>query len=137
MKNYFLALVTLFFITSCDIDDSNLQYRLVHVPVNEVIILDEFYLGETYNIKFNYLRPSACHFYDGTYVERDDNVMTLAIQNYEIIGGGACNQLPNEEVEVNFNFYVENPGSYIFKFWQGKDTNGEDLFLIYEIPVID
>ena len=28
-------------------------------------------------------------------------------------------------------------GSYIFKFWQGTDDNGEDLYLTVEVPVVE
>ena len=43
--------------------------------------------------------------------------------------------MTNSLIEQTLNFYVKNNGSYIFKFWQGKNDAGEDVFLEYEIPV--
>ena len=40
------------------------------------------------------------------------------------------------EASYTFNFYVTSNGSYIFKFYQGEDTNGQDVFLTIEVPVI-
>jgi hypothetical protein len=38
--------------------------------------------------------------------------------------------------EVSFNFMVSNTGSYIFKFYKGKDSAGKDIFEEVEIPVV-
>jgi len=38
-------------------------------------------------------------------------------------------------VDVSFDFKVIYTGTYVFKFWQGKDVNGNDLYYIVEVPV--
>ena len=50
--------------------------------------------------------------------------------------GLICEPL-NEELEWRvFNFEcTKNFGSYIFQFWQGQDSNGNDTYLTYEVPV--
>jgi hypothetical protein len=37
--------------------------------------------------------------------------------------------------EYSFNFQVTSTKPYIFKFWQGKDTEGNNIFLEIEVPV--
>ena len=46
-----------------------------------------------------------------------------------------CETLDNVLEEATFNFIVTSNGSYIFKFWQGEDANGDDQYLTIEVPV--
>ena len=45
------------------------------------------------------------------------------------------NQLNEYLVEETFNFTVTNTGNYVFKFWTGVDSDGNNTFLEYDIPV--
>jgi hypothetical protein len=47
-----------------------------------------------------------------------------------------CETLDNVTEDATFNFIVTSNGSYIFKFWQGEDENGEDQYLTIEVPVV-
>ncbi len=50
-----------------------------------------------------------------------------------------CQELTGTDAvtDYTFNFYVTSNGSYIFKFYQGQDESGNDIFLEYEVPVMD
>ena len=48
---------------------------------------------------------------------------------------GNCAPVENVLVQETFTFKVTNTGNYIFKFWTGEDTEGNDTFLEYDIPV--
>ena len=48
-----------------------------------------------------------------------------------------CEDLENSSIERTFNFSAIYDQVYIFRFWQGEDENGEDVYLIYEIPVVE
>ena len=101
---------------------------------------DEFQFGETYAIGYTYLRPSTCHAFKDLYYFPEGNTRTVAVINYVFSGNTNCEPLTGEEgrVERTFDFYVkQETGSYIFKFWQGEDDQGEDLYLIVEVPVVD
>lgn len=135
MKKILLLLSVLFFFNSCNIDDNGDDFQYVLLPVESVEIPTEFELGETYIIVVKYYRPSTCHAFDGFYYEKNLNIRTIAVQNI-VFNQNNCEPLTNELVEQNLEFHVTNNGSYIFKFWQGKDSNGQDIFLEYEIPVI-
>ena len=49
-----------------------------------------------------------------------------------------CEALTNEMVEMSFTFVVNNnEGNYIFKFWNGKDENGQENYLVFEVPIVE
>ena len=43
----------------------------------------------------------------------------------------------NNETVATFNFQVNDMNTQVFKFWQGKDDNGNDLYLVVEVPVVE
>jgi len=105
------------------------------LPVESVDIPDEFELGETYPITVSYLRPSTCHGFKEFYYLKENNERTVAPITY-VFDNNDCETLEDNLVEATFNFIVTSNGSYIFKFWQGEDTDGETQYLIIEVPVI-
>ncbi|WP_242203398.1 hypothetical protein [Aestuariivivens insulae] len=140
MKKFFIlcCIVTLF--VSCSTDDDYTNYDLEILPVESVDIPDEFELGEVYPITVRYYRPSTCHAFRNFYYVKDNNIRTVAPITYVFehdSGNTSCTDLEDELVEASFNFIVTGNGSYIFKFWQGEDTNGEDQYLTIEVPVIN
>lgn len=120
---------------SCSVDD-NADYVFEILPVESVDIPDEFTLGEVYPITVRYLRPTDCHAFNNFYYQKDLNERTVAIVAYRVLNDN-CEDLTDELVEAEFNFMVTSNGSYIFKFWQGEDTNGEDQYLTIEVPVVE
>lgn len=136
MKKFFvLCLITLLF-ASCSIDDDGTNFSFEILPVESVEIPDEFTLGKTYPITVSYLRPSTCHTYKEFYYLKENNERTVAPINY-VFERTNCETLEDELVEATFNFIVTSNGSYIFKFWQGKDSEGESQYLTIEVPVVD
>jgi hypothetical protein len=66
-------------------------------------------------------------------VYRTVAVITTVIDNND---ASNCEPLSEEIEERYFTFHVQNTsGTYIFKFWQGENENGEDEYLIYEVPI--
>lgn len=136
MKKLFALSLIFALIVSCSLDDDNTEYHIEFVPIESVDIPDEFVLGETYPITVNYLKPSTCHTFRDFYYKKDLNQRTVAVINYHF-SGNDCEDLTDEMVEETFNFIVTSNGSYIFNFWQGEDTDGEDQFLTVEVPVVE
>ena len=134
MKKLVLLLSLLFAFNSCSTDDGdNFCFELL--SVESVVIPNEFTLGETYEITIRYYRPSTCHAFNSFYYEKNLNTRTIAVESIVFEQDG-CEALESVLVEKKLNFHVTNNGSYIFKFWQGANEYGEDVFLEYEIPVI-
>jgi hypothetical protein len=129
-----IPLLALFFLFNSCSTDNNPDYLFELLPVQSVDIPTEFTLGETYNIKMYYIRPTTCHSFSTLYYDKDLNTRIIAIES-AVLQGSTCEDTPNDLVECSFNFYVTSNGSYIFKFYQGQDDNGENIFLEYEVPV--
>lgn len=133
-----IVLLTLFLLTlvgcSNDYDQPNYSYEVL--PIDSYTLPESFTLGETYEIKLKYKKPSNCHFFQGIYYDKNLNVRTIGIQT-TVLESADCTPLTAEPTEVSFNFYVTNTGSYIFKFYKGEDANGENIFEEVEIPVVN
>ena len=117
---------------SCQLDENNFSVEIL--PVHTVEMPTEFTLGEVYEITMEYYRPSNCHSPNGVYYEKDLNVRTCAVRNL-VEERGNCAPVENILVQEKFNFHVTNTGNYIFKFWTGTDSEGNDTFIIHDIPV--
>ena len=134
MKKLVALSLALFLFVSCSIDDDSPNFSFEILPIESVDIPDEFTLGEVYPITVSYFKPSTCHSFKEFYYLKENNERTVAAINY-VFEDKTCEALIDELVEVTFNFIVTSNGSYIFKFWQGEDINGEDQYLIIEVPV--
>ena len=134
MKKLVLSLSLLFVFNSCSVED-NQKFHYEILPVESVEMPSEFELGETYPIIIKYYKPTTCHGLNGFYFEKNLNIRTVAVQTVVFEDNTNCEQNTGELFEETMYFYVTNNGSYIFKFWQGTNEAGEDIFLDYEIPV--
>jgi hypothetical protein len=134
MNKIFFSFITFLLLTACSVDDSRVNYHLELLPVQEVEIPESFVMGEKYVIKVRFFRPTTCHTYNKFYYESYLNERTIAVESFVTERDG-CVALSNELVEEKMDFYVTSNGSYIFKFWNGVDENGDDVYLIYEVPV--
>ncbi len=137
MKRLFLLCLLTLSLVSCSIDDdSATNFYTEILPIESVVIPAEFTLGETYEISVSYFRPSGCHFFYDFYYASELNNRTVAIIN-SVYPNQGCEIFEDELVDVSFNFKVTSDGTYIFRFWQGEDENGNDMYYIVEVPVVD
>uniref|UniRef100_UPI00404B3423 hypothetical protein n=1 Tax=Flavobacterium sp. TaxID=239 RepID=UPI00404B3423 len=134
MKKIILLLSIIFLTISCSVDDNRVDVHYEALPIESVDIPDSFTLGETHPITVRYFRPSTCHAFSGFYYEKDLNIRTIGVQT-RVLEVSNCEELTDELVEEILYFYVSSNGSYVFKFWKGKDAQGEDMFLEIEVPV--
>lgn len=135
MKKIIAIFSLLVVLNSCSTGDG-VEYQLKLVPIASVDIPTEFTLGQTYPIKVRYNKPTTCYYFNRLYYEKNLNVRTIAVECAEEQSNN-CHDLSGADAvsEYTFDFYVTSNGSYIFKFYQGKDENGQDIFLQYEVPV--
>jgi hypothetical protein len=135
-KIIFLLLIAISF-SSCSVEDdgpNDFYYEIL--PVESVDIPEEFVLGQTYEITVTYLRPTNCHIFNNFYYDSELNQRTVAVVT-SVYPNNDCLVLIDEAVEASFNFMVNSNGTYVFKFWQGEDENGNDLYYIVEVPVVE
>lgn len=138
MKKLITILGLFFIISSCSVDTGE-RYVYQYVPIENVDIPDEFRIGETYPITMHYRLPTTCDFYSNMVYQKDLNVRTIAIQSGTIQGNSNCQTTPIDRPlsQTTFNFKVTNNGSYIFKFWQGQNDQGDNIFIEVEVPVVE
>jgi hypothetical protein len=135
MKKIVLFVILITSFLGCSLDDDNPTYTYEVLPVDSYVVPASFTLGQTYEIKLKYQKPTACHIYQGIYYDKNLNTRTIAIQT-AVQNNQVCTQEIPPVSEVSFNFTVTNTGSYIFKFYKGEDASGEDIFEEVEIPVV-
>jgi hypothetical protein len=131
-----IPLIALFlFLNSCSTENQP-SYSLVFLPIESVDIPTEFTLGETYPITVHYNLPTTCHYFNNLYYKKSLNTRTIAIES-AVENRSDCHTLSAADAidSYTFNFDVTSNGSYIFKFYQGKDNTGNDIYLQYEVPV--
>jgi hypothetical protein len=137
MKKFALFILFVTTLTGCSLDNGNQDtYTYEVLPVDSYTLPEKFTLGNTYEIKLKYTKPSSCHFFQGIYYSKDLNTRTIAIQA-AVKNGQVCTQSIPAPSEASFNFYVTNTGSYIFKFYKGKDATGKEIFEEVEVPVVN
>jgi hypothetical protein len=135
MKKIVLFLVVITSLLSCSLNDDSPTYTYEVLPVDSYVVPASFTLGQTYEIKLKYQKPTSCHIYQGIYYEKNLNTKTIAVQTAVKKNQFCTMEIPPIS-EVSFNFMVSNTGSYIFKFYKGKDSAGKDIFEEVEIPVV-
>ncbi|MFN3752847.1 hypothetical protein [Flavobacterium sp.] len=136
MKKIVSLIALVFLFNSCT-PDNGTNYLFELLPVESVDIPTEFTMGEIYEMKMYYRRPTSCHTFNTIYYDKDLNVRTIAIES-AVRQEDDCQELTEDNlVECSFNFEVTSNGSYLFKFWQGRDDQGNNIFLEYEIPVVN
>ncbi len=138
-KLAFVLIITLSFL-SCSIDDNGANnvgdFYSEYIPFESVSMPQEFMFGESYVIEYTYFRPSTCHTFSDLFSDVNNNTWTIAISNIVSVNNGQCMNLQDELVTRTFTFIVNGTGPYLFRFWQGKDSNGEDIYLELERTVV-
>ncbi|WP_338732193.1 hypothetical protein [Mangrovimonas cancribranchiae] len=130
-----LAILLILLTFSCSVEDDSPETYHEILPVESAIVPDEFELNEVYDIQLTYIRPTNCHAFYDIYYAKSENERTVAIIS-TVFPNDACETI-DAELEISFNFKPTETGSYIFKFWQGEDDNGEDEYMIVEVPVVE
>lgn len=138
MKKLVLFFVTLLLITSCSMDDSTPTFHVEFIPAESIEMPEYFSLGQTYQIKVRYKRPTDCHFFDGFYYEENGQALRVAVQTL-VIEDAKCESLEAEEAEeavFEFNCSTtSDASSYMFEFYTGVDEQGQPTYTKVEVPV--
>ncbi len=125
MKRILFLVLTITLFSSClENDDPNYEYRLLPIESSMVPTSFKFNTGDT--IKVTYNLPSGCYQFDNLYYEYKDTARIVAIRAIEHLEIN-CTQAIIEK-EFKFPVQVKQRQDYVFKFWKGKDINGEDVF---------
>ena len=123
-------------VSSCSDDDSNEHdYHLEYVSVTNAEVPDEFEYGRTYRINVTIELPNSCYYFYDQYDYFYEGTSRLIYPIAHVDDDEVCT--PNIR-ETTFSIPVQalQTEPYIFKFYQGEDADGQDMFLTIEVPVI-
>jgi len=137
MKKILFLFVSSLILMSCDIGEGDQQNFFFEImPIQSVEIPSEFTFGETYELSVSYMAPNDCYEFNDLFFQHNiDNEQVISVIN-TVYTDQVCNFVDEAEV-VPFDFTINSMDTYIFKFWQGKDNTGNDIFLIVEVPVVE
>lgn len=138
MKKIFIIILLFGWTYSCDLDNSITDdYTIESLPIEQVNFPSSFMFDEIYTIEYKYRKPTDCNLFHDLYYNIEGNENILAVFSKKL-NSDYCQTLDEELVTRSFDFHcTKDNGTYIFKIWQGKNNNGEDEYLIYEVPIIE
>ena len=131
-----LAMFVVATATSCSIENDNpVNFFSEIMPIQSADVPDEFVHGETYEISVTYNRPNDCYEFNNILFDINNNERTVVVVN-TVYTDIVCTQV-SEPVTVSFDFVVVSTETYLFKFYQGTDSEGQDQYLLVEVPVVE
>jgi len=136
MKKLFLLsflMCSLFACTPENNNDSDFYYETL--PITGVTMPSEFQFGTTQAITMSYNKPTGCHVFNDFYYQSDFNQKTLAIIT-AVFPNQECEVFEDENEIVTFNLEINETDTYVFRFWQGTDESGTDVYYVIEVPVV-
>ena len=123
-------------VTSCNDNDDYHDYHLEYIGVTSADLPEEFVYGQTYRINFTAELPNSCYFNYNQYDYIYEGTSRLIYPIAHVDDGVACT--PNiRETTYSIPVQALQEETYIFKFYQGEDANGQDMFLTIEVPVVE
>ncbi|MBK3517215.1 hypothetical protein [Carboxylicivirga marina] len=136
---YLIALFLVAFLAfGCDDDDDNNdhEYHLENIGVKTVNLPDSFTYGEIYKITGTIELPNSCYYYYNQYDYFYEGTTRIIYPLAHVDDGVSCTT--NTSV-ANFviPLHVLQEETYTFKFYQGLDDQGEEMFLVIDVPVGD
>ena len=136
MKHFIPLFLVALLIFGCSDDDNNdHDYHLEYVNVISADLPDEFIYGLTYRINVTIELPNSCYYFYNQYDYFYEGTSRLIYPIGHVDDGVPCT--PNiTETTFSIPVHALQSEPYIFKFYQGEDENGQDVFLTIEVPVI-
>ena len=131
MKKLTLFGLLLVFI-SCSLD-SGTKYAQGLLPIDEAETPEKFILNTIDTVKVKYTLPNACFSFYGLYYERKENERIIAIRALENLDEACASQVIERELDIPIEIVQQE--DYVFKFWKGKDSDGNDIFDEVTVPV--
>lgn len=137
-KLVLLCMVAVSFLSCSDDDLNGDTFHQELIPIDEASLPDEFIYNQVYTITYTYRQPSTCHFFKDLYYDIQGDTRTVAVVSRVLDNNPGCEELTNEVIERSFNFIcTKTSGSYFFEFWNGVNENGENVYITYEVPILD
>ena len=123
----------LLFLSCDDRHDENVIQSVDAIKIDSVkIAQDTMDVFTVQSIKTYSTYPDGCHgFYGYDYIRED---MTRKVVSYAYKVNGNCTQATHTDASI-INFRPEQTGTYTFKFWNGKDSSNNNIWIEKTIVV--
>lgn len=134
MKKFILLFTSLTLFYSCLSDNNevpNLSFDLL--PIDEFTAPNSFTFGEKDTIQIKYSLKNECMYFDNIYYEYQDNSRIVAIRSITNLDVPCSDE--TTQYDYNLIVTVAQDEDYIFKFYKGTDTNGNNIFEEVVVPV--
>jgi len=135
MKKTIIFILSIVVLEGCSVDDNSNGIIQDLAPITSVNIPQSFVASQTYEIGINYRRPSSCHYFAGLDISQNNNEVTIGVVNNSKTSSSNCSNNGDLSKTTSLNFVAERDDFYIFKFWKGLNSVGEDEFIIKQIPI--
>jgi hypothetical protein len=132
MKRKLLLVFTSIILLSCS-NNEPINFEYTFVPITEIIAPISFTFGETDTIKLRYTLPNGCYHFNAVNYEYKDSTRIVAISAVKELDAYCTEALIMEEYDLLVTAKQEE--DYLFKFWKGTDSNGDNLFEEVIVPV--
>ena len=119
-----LCLLTVF-ISSC-LNDNEHDFTYELLSIDEAIVPASFIFGQKDTIAIKYTLKNSCYSFDNLYYEYQDTARVVAVRAFVSLED-ACAEIISQK-EYKFAVNVTQQEDYVFKFWKGTDSNGENIF---------
>lgn len=134
MLKKLVILLTFTSIIGCS-DDDKITHYYQALPIETISLPSSFTLDETYTIDFSFVRPTTCHTYSNVLLSSEEENRTFAVSSL-VVTNAICDDISESNMtSQSFEFKVLFDQVYKFHIWKGKDSNGNDIYETYEIPV--
>jgi len=130
-----IIIFSLAILQSCSVDDNSNGIIQDLAPITSVNIPTSFIASKSYEMGINYDRPSSCHYFAGLDITQKNNEVTIGVVNHSKTSSSNCSKSGDLSKTTSLKFVVERNDFYIFRFWKGENSLGEDEFIIKQIPV--
>ncbi|WP_334056335.1 hypothetical protein [Polaribacter sp. P097] len=130
MKKFALIILSLF-VLSCSEEAPLFEFSTL--PIDEAKTPVSFTYKTSDTIVLKYTLPNACFSFNNVYYEYDRNSRIVGINVIKDVEK-TYNQATIEK-EIKLPIHVLQEEDYIFKFYKGKDANGDLIFEEITVPV--
>ncbi|WP_343328363.1 hypothetical protein [Polaribacter staleyi] len=134
MKKTALLLFGLLVFYSClNNDNDTPNYTFEYLSIDEAVVPASFTLGEIDTITVKYSLPNSCYAFDQIYYQPKDTTRVVAVTAIVNLDENCTEAIVQEEKKIAVKATQEE--DYVFKFFKGKDSDGENIFEEVIVPV--
>lgn len=133
MKKIITLILGAFLFYSC-LNNNDLQnFKYEFIPIDKAITPASFTFGEKDTITLKYTFVNGCYGFNNVYYQYQDTTRVVAINAFVNLSEDCTLALIEEEYKLVV--HASQKEDYLFKFYKGKDSIGENIFEEIIIPV--